>query len=444
MKKSTKNKGGANGMTFFPPSSSSSSLLQNYQQRHGDDSEEYDEQEGNDDDQQINHNLSLGLFNQMNLSPSKMQQPSFPSHHEEENDMIRGYGLNSANYYDGDDFNPITNQPGFPIRPYYEGEGDMEEEEDEGDGGDDMLLDDKPPEMPQQFYEEVDSFLKKPPPSFKDSGIGGGKAKKSKSTDVVPKTEKNRSKSQSQKQLTGIADTGNEMLPPIAPNIASKGGYSNNSYPPNHHIDDDEQGDNTAMVEKKKRKKVGSKLPQRGTSKSEIDHNLLHEAFAYTDKLLRDAVMDEQLQQQQALQEEAMNSRKGHPRSAPADLEHEVRIGGVAGGSGAIYATASGNNSQGKKKSNGGINAVRNLKKQSSGGGSAKRSDFNVGGESQETDLRRNALNFDELVANFQNGTTLEKLRRELADSRSSLAQSESVIRELSGQYLQPKQQKYR
>mgnify|MGYP003353875718 CR=1 FL=1 len=77
-------------------------------------------------------------------------------------------------------------------------------------------------------------------------------------------------------------------------------------------------------------------------------------------------------------------------------------------------------------------------------GSGSKRGDFNVGGDSLETDSRRNPLNFDELVANFQNGTTLEKLRKELADSRSSLAQSETVIRELSGQYLQPKQQKYR
>jgi hypothetical protein len=152
--------------------------------------------------------------------------------------------------------------------------------------------------------------------------------------------------------------------------------------------------------------------------------------------------MEEQLQQQHALQQEDINhghGKKGHPRSAPADLEHEMRSA-AAGGGAAVYAASSGNNAQGKKKSNGGINAVRNLKKQ----GSNKRGDFNIGGDSLESDSRRNPLNFDELVANFQNGTTLEKLRRELADSRNSLAQSESVIRDLSGQYLQPKQQKFR
>lgn len=435
-----KSKTGGGGMTFFPPSSSSSSLLQNYQHQHGEDEENEENGYGDEyqDEDQVNHNLTVGLFNQMKLSPPKAQS----GHTTEENDMIRGYGLNSANYYD-------QNQPGFPVREYLDGEEEFDEEDYEGgdvEDADEMLMDDKPPEMPQQFYEEVDSFLKKPPPSFRDVGSNpAAKPKKSKGkVETTPSgpngpVKKSGPKGGLQKQGVGIADAMNEMLPPIAPQVSSKGGYSNNSYPPNHTLDDAQIGEEVA--EKKKRKKVGSKLPQRGQTKNELDHSLLHEAFAYTDKLLRDAVMEEQFQQ--ALQEDT-SVKKGHPRSAPADLEHEAR--GAAAGI-AAYAASSGNNSQGKKKSNGGINAVRNLKKQgggSGGGGNSKRGDFNVGGDNNESDMRRNPLNFDELVSNFQNGTTLEKLRRELTESRNSLAQSESVIRELSGQYLQPKHSKHR
>jgi hypothetical protein len=142
--------------------------------------------------------------------------------------------------------------------------------------------------------------------------------------------------------------------------------------------------------------------------------------------------MDEQHQQQQQHQQH-QQQQQSLPRSAPADLEHDAHSNRV--GVASI-----------KKKSTGGINAVRNLKKQQGPPPqcqSQKRGDFSVV-ENSEADMRRNPLNFDDLVSNFQNGTTLERLKRELAESQRSLSQSETVIRDLSGQYLNPKHKAYK
>ena len=53
-----------------------------------------------------------------------------------------------------------------------------------------------------------------------------------------------------------------------------------------------------------------------------------------------------------------------------------------------------------------------------------------------EQDSRRNATDFDSLLANFQNGTNMKKLQKELAQSKHSMAQSEAFLQKLSREYL--------
>jgi hypothetical protein len=49
-----------------------------------------------------------------------------------------------------------------------------------------------------------------------------------------------------------------------------------------------------------------------------------------------------------------------------------------------------------------------------------------------EVDMKKNPVDFDELLRNFENKTTLNQLRAELEESQRSLASSEDHIKSLS------------
>lgn len=60
---------------------------------------------------------------------------------------------------------------------------------------------------------------------------------------------------------------------------------------------------------------------------------------------------------------------------------------------------------------------------------------FNVSND-LDSDNRRNPINFDELISNFQGGVTLQKLRKELEQSKQSMKNSENFMKQLSMEYL--------
>ena len=53
-----------------------------------------------------------------------------------------------------------------------------------------------------------------------------------------------------------------------------------------------------------------------------------------------------------------------------------------------------------------------------------------------EQDLRRKESDFETLLSNFQNGTTLKKLQKELAISKNSMKKSEGYLKDLSRDIL--------
>lgn len=53
-----------------------------------------------------------------------------------------------------------------------------------------------------------------------------------------------------------------------------------------------------------------------------------------------------------------------------------------------------------------------------------------------EQDLRKNPVDFDELVANFTTGATLQRLRKELEQSKASMADSQKHLRNLSQDFF--------
>jgi len=201
-----------------------------------------------------------------------------------------------------------------------------------------------------------------------------------------------------------------------------------------------------------------------------IDSNLLKEAFAYTDQLLKEAVIEEVETSyllpgnHQILQSSSSDKKKlvsvddAYLANLAAAYGHGTG-NGIANPALPRSAPNDGNSNSNtslkkQKKSSGNINAIRQLKSNrdkqktattgatNAAGGIASgvnmnTNNFVTANDSMNVDYKRNVVNFDELVANFQQGTTLERLKAELAASQQSLQQSESSIRELSGHYLQ-------
>ena len=159
---------------------------------------------------------------------------------DDDNDFCRGYGADTnqsfENELDGGE-NGIDEQGE---------EQDNEQEEEEE-------VVDTAPEMPQHFYKDFENFLTREPPKLKDTLKFKGS---------------NQQKVQANKFLPDIfskqdATTGS-MAPPKPPQFPSK-----------------------------LRGKLPSSTQRTKTLQPNFDHNLLREAFAYTDKLLKDAIIEE-------------------------------------------------------------------------------------------------------------------------------------------------------
>merc|ERR1719453_2592775 len=74
--------------------------------------------------------------------------------------------------------------------------------------------------------------------------------------------------------------------------------------------------------------------------------------------------------------------------------------------------------------------------KSTKGNNNINNNNFKISVDVAETGDKRNATDFDLLLENFQNGTTLKKLQAELAQSKQSIAKSENFMRNLSKEYL--------
>jgi hypothetical protein len=296
----------------------------------------------------------------------------------EDEDGVRGYSLETNDNMGGED-------------EYFGYEHDEQsgglDEELVDDGGEN----DKVPVMPNEFYEQVESFLRKEPPKIGEAI--GGKTKKKKKKGGAEEDEIY------EKTLSQIP-----TLPPVNPIRRQV-----ESVP--------------AEAKISKRKSSGESKKQKS-----IDPQLLRDAFAYTDNLLRNAVLEEAAEQlddntnDRSRRQGSQKDRKTHSAPAADNGDRDYLFYGAPAGKGR----------------NAPVNIVRSLKSKKkqqqqqhpSGGRPVHSETFSVKKE-EEQDLKRNPLNFEELVANFQSGTTLDRLRKELEDSQNSLKQSKSAIRSL-------------
>lgn len=270
---------------------------------------------------------------------------------------------------------------------------------------------DKAPGMSADFYEKFENFLTRGPPK-----IGETVVNKKKSSEKIDNKE---------------------SAVPFFPKIVSKTEHC--SAPPQPP---------------QKYSKIRSKIENgmgKDKKRSQIDHNLLREAFEYTDKIYKEAILEEAEKNEQPEDGRSNNIKKKNNSTEVNPMQKHQTL------SDSVYSQQNPTieiHHAKKKISNNSTSTmgmVRKLraksqimKTQASASNLHQHHDsqrkesepnFNVNTEA-EIDPKRNAVNFDELILNFQDGTTLKKLRKELEQSKQSMRQSEKFMQELSREYL--------
>ena len=273
------------------------------------------------------------------------------------------------------------------------------------------------PDMPADFYQSVEVFLSKAPPKLIDS---------------APKVNKSTSKKHQDKGID--ANTGQLMFPRLVP--VKNEGVTIPPLPPT------------------KASKVKSKIysdAQRGNKAPvHIDHSLLQEAFAYTEMLLKTAMAEESMEENVVV---TAHKGSSDPRDkqqlgqAKCDMESAYRNPGNQPPLNKKGVNAG--NSLSKTSSGAAVGVVKKLRSRSQPSNSMAAAvafdainnqgnhsgGFHVAVEA-EADSRKNAVDFDELIANFQDGITLNRLRRDLEESKRSMKKSEDFLRQLSKDFL--------
>lgn len=296
-------------------------------------------------------------------------------------DFCRGYGLGSAEGLED---------------PYFEA---RQAQENEFNLGDDNVV---APEMPQNFYENVESFLTRPPPTIKDTV---------KSTKI--------------KSKGGGAPSKGVTLPDI--HAKCSGGNISLPQPP--------------QVPSKVRSKLLSNA-NKPISKP-FDHNLLREAFAYTDMLLKEAIIEEansgpiggeigMAPGGAAARGKEKKGGSGTTRTAPVE---SVYLGPHPDSAPAALGKGAKAGDQTRRQA-GAKGVVKKLRAKVPSEAHLASEVFHVNTEAGADASRRNPINYDELISNFENGVTLQRLRKELEDSKHSMKQSENMMRQLSMEYL--------
>jgi len=267
---------------------------------------------------------------------------------------------------------------------YYQEASHGDYDEDEVEVGNEESV----PTMPNEFYSEVDNFLSKPPPKVK-----GIKAKSKTREKLEEKIVKSSS------------------LP--------------------------------ILVNKPKKLRVASKIDtgrnpgKQKKSKQPIDTNLLAEAMQYVEQVQRESLIEEC--------KSARVPQDGGKKSGSAPQDPQGgRRGAESGGGrrsqedagpGIAYSSTQGRSkaksakaaAQKKKKEN----MVRRLRSQTEGR-SKENSSFDTSMTTQDGGSLRNAVDFDALVANFEQGLTLQRLKEELEESKASMARSNKAMQQIS------------
>lgn len=263
-------------------------------------------------------------------------------------------------------------------------EGEYEEDDEE------EIQEEEPEETSGGLWDEVEHFLNKPSPSFSNLGVKAPKADPQKST--LPRLNR------------GRVSTDNQ---------ASR--------------------------------------PPRGTSTGTktIDPKLLQEAFAYANQLQQmnfdEHDGEEQQQSWRSNKTKMLMQRAALSRanSSSSSSSSNAFSGGSRGSrSGALGSSSSSSNVR-KKKTKPSSSSVYSSSVKPKAGLRKKRSTCNESPSSVSSESKSKSKGhmdpqiLQSLVSNFQNGTTLDELRRELAVSQQSMAVSRQLIQDAAQTFFQ-------
>lgn len=265
----------------------------------------------------------------------------------------------------------------------------------ESDQGPELLsnIANPPPEMSSEFYAEVDLFLKKPPPKFNIDNV------------PIKKKDKDQKKKKSS----------TPELPPI--------NNQNGNIVRQHEISN--QSDSKTVKKKNSQQVI-----------SQIDKDrLLEEAFAYSNKLLELSMQQEKEKEIEVMREKEIEKKNEFILKQQANQQALNTISSK-------ISKNSSTNSSTKKKGSSNVSTIRNLKSSkssssitSSSSNPSSQADFVVSQEAEKS-LYKQAINYDQLIKNFEEGQTLGKLRKELEESQKALAYSQGAIRSISQQFI--------
>lgn len=346
------------------------------------------------------------------------------------------------------------------------------------------------PTMPTDFYEDVEKFLSKGPPVLKSGMTGGHGKKKKKQSGATTKEAGSKMK----------GNSGGVHLPKISSSQSANELDSNMHYPSvatdNHTKQQGTKSSKKIRYQSSStvgstKKEVDQSLLKEAFAYADqlLKDALVEEQSNAAMKMKADDARNDALpvskgfatrrtasdnlpyaalmQQQQQHQHQQQSSRP-LPRSAPSDSAGEKQHSKASGiadaygntqpnrGAGVSGNTGSGRSMVKKLRSKTQQQQPQNSNRRRSSGGQRSGTGTGVGGTSggiyrssvdetghsfsvsevPERNLQKNALNFDQLVANFQDGTTMRTLQKELAQSQQSMAKSEQFLKQLSREYF--------
>lgn len=246
-------------------------------------------------------------------------------------------------------------------------------------------VEDVAPVMPTEYYENFESFLSRGPPKLK--------------------IDKLKTKSKRELELEIAQEFSAKAAVPVFPQISQKKGKQQQELPPR-------------PVGVTATSKVAATLQGKGNKPSkDIDTNLLLQAFNYVAQLSSQDIDDDEAGHD--------SQPHQHPSSAPERRSPHKEYSSGKGG------RPSASDGGGKK-----AGVVKKLRQKTQQRDAMGDHAFMVSAASEEELSSKKAqLDFDALVANFEQGITLHQLQAELNSSKASMAKSEEFMRQLAMEY---------
>ena len=232
------------------------------------------------------------------------------------------------------------------------------------------------PVMPQDFYCGFDSFLNKPPPKLGD---------------IATKAD----------DRVGLAPPSLEVLKKERDDLLKQ-----------QRLDPDN---------KKKAKSISIENKQatgKNKSKLPFNENLLREALEYTEKLLREHNDTEDESDPSSNKISKGPKYSIRLNNVPEDSSNNNRIDNPVRRRGGSMDRI--------QKKKGLVKKLRTQTKISS-----EPLDFNTSSNNTELDMKRSPIDYDALVANFEQGLTLKMLKAELEESQRNMARSQEAMKKM-------------